>query len=268
MAVSSEPTVTGPSVNAGREPLKVLLVEDDSAIAKLIAVIIEKSGPYSVQHVDTIADAISSLKSAPYDAALLDLELPDSSGIDTVRAICGRYPALPVVVLTSHSDQRLAQQALREGAEDFVTMGTSIAIMIDRALRYSLERKRVASELERQKSLFEAVFRDVPDAMILSTEDREIVLCNPGFERIFDYQAMEVVGRKSKVLYANSADFEEQGRLRYNVRAPETREPYVIEYRREDSTEFPGETVGTVIRDSGGGRHSGFSPSSAISVSV
>ena len=151
-----------------RDPLKILVVEDDNAIAKLITMIIEKSGPYAVERASSIVTAQERLDQGGVDAALLDLELPDSSGIDTVRRICGMHPELPVVVLTSHSESEIAQQALREGAEDFVSKGTSIAIMLDRALRYSLERKRVSRELERQKTLFESVFRDVPDAMVMS----------------------------------------------------------------------------------------------------
>ena len=137
-----------------REPLKVLIIEDDNAIAKLITMIIEKSGPYFVERANSIAKAQDRLEAGGIDAALLDLELPDSSGIDTVRRICSNHPELPVVILTSHSESEIAQQALREGAEDFVSKGTSIAIMLDRALRYSLERKRVSRELERQKTLF------------------------------------------------------------------------------------------------------------------
>ena len=137
---------------ADRERLKVLVIEDDDAIAKLITMIIEKSGPYSVERANSIASADVRLQAGGVDAALLDLELPDSSGIETVRRICGPYPELPVVILTSHDEGGIAQQALREGAEDFVSKGTSIAIMLDRALRYSLERKRVSRELERQKT--------------------------------------------------------------------------------------------------------------------
>lgn len=132
-------------VSGGREPLKILVIEDDNAIAKLITMIIEKSGPYSVERANSIAMAQARLEQGGIDAALLDLELPDSSGIETVRRICSNHPELPVVILTSHSESDIAQQALREGAEDFVSKGTSIAIMLDRALRYSLERKRVSS---------------------------------------------------------------------------------------------------------------------------
>ncbi len=235
-------------VSGGREPLKILVIEDDNAIAKLITMIIEKSGPYFVERANSIAMAQARLEQGGIDAALLDLELPDSSGIETVRRICSNHPELPVVILTSHSESDIAQQALREGAEDFVSKGTSIAIMLDRALRYSLERKRVSRELERQKSLFEAVFRDVPDAMVMSNAHHEIVLCNPGFKNMFGYEPSEVVGGKSEQLLADSASSVTGSRA---DETPQT-EAYTIEYRRKSGETFPGETVHTIMQDIGG----------------
>jgi PAS domain S-box-containing protein len=235
-------------VSGGREPLKILVIEDDNAIAKLITMIIEKNGPYSVERANSIAMAQARLEQGGIDAALLDLELPDSSGIETVRRICSNHPELPVVILTSHSESDIAQQALREGAEDFVSKGTSIAIMLDRALRYSLERKRVSRELERQKSLFEAVFRDVPDAMVMSNAHHEIVLCNPGFKNMFGYEPSEVVGGKSEQLLADAESSAAGSRADETLQT----EAYTIEYRRKSGETFPGETVHTIMQDIGG----------------
>ena len=237
---------------ADRERLKVLVIEDDDAIAKLITMIIEKSGPYIVERVGSIASADKRLQAGGIDAALLDLELPDSSGIETVRHICGPYPELPVVILTSHDESDIAQQALREGAEDFVSKGTSIAIMLDRALRYSLERKRVSRELERQKTLFESVFRDVPDAMVMSNAHREIVLCNPGFNNIFGYDPDDVIGGKTDILYAHNEDYEKVGELREVGLTTDRSEANDIEYKRKNGEVFPGETVRTIMQDIGG----------------
>jgi len=102
-------------VSGGREPLKILVIEDDNAIAKLITMIIEKSGPYSVERANSIAMAQARLEQGGIDAALLDLELPDSSGIETVRRICSNHPELPVVILTSHSESDIAPGSARRG---------------------------------------------------------------------------------------------------------------------------------------------------------
>ena len=114
------------------------------------------------------------------------------------------------------------------------------------------ERKRTEYELERQRTLFEAVFEDVPDAMVLANTKREIVMCNAGFTQIFGYEPADVVGKRADALYESRGEFEKQGRIRFNLNARELLKPYVVNYRRNDGTVFPGETVGTKITDKSG----------------
>jgi diguanylate cyclase (GGDEF)-like protein/PAS domain S-box-containing protein len=114
------------------------------------------------------------------------------------------------------------------------------------------ERKRTEKSLETQKTLFEAVFRDVPDAMVLVDPTRKIIMCNPGLSRIFGYRPEEVLGSGADILYENHEDYERQGRIRFNPKARETLDPYVIDYRRKDGGVFVGETVGAPIRNSTG----------------
>ncbi|MFQ5763381.1 MAG: PAS-domain containing protein, partial [Rhodospirillales bacterium] len=107
------------------------------------------------------------------------------------------------------SDGRWMQIAERKTAD-----GGTVAIFTD-----ITQRKVAEAELERQKTLFEAVFRDVPDAMVLTDSDRNIVMCNPAMTRAFGYEADEVVGKKTDILYASVAEWERQGRIRFNLSA-------------------------------------------------
>jgi PAS domain S-box-containing protein len=114
------------------------------------------------------------------------------------------------------------------------------------------ERKLAEEELERQKTLFEAVFRDVPDAMVLTSAQREIIMCNPAFTQIFGYEPEEAVGRQTTFLYENQADFEKHGRLRFDLGAEEMRKPCVLNYRRKTGEVFPGEIVRTRVTKQSG----------------
>jgi len=114
------------------------------------------------------------------------------------------------------------------------------------------EHKRTAEELERQKKLFEATFRHVPDAMVIANEQREVAYCNPAIERVFGYTPEEVVGRSTRQLYASDEEFERLGRLRFNRHATECFTPDEATFRRKSGELFPVETVGTVIRDEKG----------------
>jgi len=105
---------------------------------------------------------------------------------------------------------------------------------------------------QRQRRLFETVFEETEDALIVADTDRRITDFNPAAERLFGYDATDVVGEKARVLYADTADYEEQGATRFNERAPERDETYVVEYERADGTAFEGETFGTSLNSPAG----------------
>ena len=109
--------------------------------------------------------------------------------------------------------------------------------------------KAAEEEIQRQQTLFEAVFRDVPDAMVLTDPNRQIIMANPAVTRTFGYAAAEVLGKETAVLYESREEFDRQGKIRFNLSAGDSRKPYFVSYRRKNGEVFPGETVGTPIRD-------------------
>ncbi|NHX41775.1 MULTISPECIES: PAS domain S-box protein [Haloarcula] len=113
-------------------------------------------------------------------------------------------------------------------------------------------------ELQRSQQLFESVFHETEDAIIVADTDRRITDFNPAAERLFGYDASEVLGEKSQLLYADPETFERQGDKRFNEQAPQRRDRYVVEYERADGTTFEGETVGTPLKREAGGTFAFF----------
>lgn len=107
-------------------------------------------------------------------------------------------------------------------------------------------------DLQRKRRLFEAVFEDTEDALVVADTDRRITEFNPTAERLFGYDASEVLGEKSRMLYANPEEFEQTGAQRFNEDAPERDDTYVVTYERADGTTFEGETLGTALEGAGG----------------
>ncbi|MEF8872924.1 MAG: PAS domain S-box protein, partial [Haloarculaceae archaeon] len=103
-------------------------------------------------------------------------------------------------------------------------------------------------DLQRKRRLFETVFDETEDALIVADTDRRITDFNPAAERLFGYDASDVIGEKAALLYADPADYEKQGEQRFNVEAPERNETYITEYVRADGTTFEGETLGTSLK--------------------
>src|SRR5262249_10772435 len=96
-------------------------------------------------HVPNLASAEGALRersaNAKIDALLLDLSLPDSEGLATVRRVQGLDSDMPIVVLTGQNDAALGLSALHEGAQDYLIKGETDGRLLDRALRYAIERQ-------------------------------------------------------------------------------------------------------------------------------
>ena len=95
-------------------PIRVLLVEDNQADATLIRRILSESGhdAFHVTQSERLAPALHQLREATYDTILLDLSLPDSTGIATFREVRSSAPHLPVVVLSGLNDEAVAMSAV------------------------------------------------------------------------------------------------------------------------------------------------------------
>lgn len=131
-------------------PLEILLVEDNPGDARLAAEALASSrlGTFALTHAECLEDALELLRQRSFDAILLDLSLPDSSGLDTLKRILGQAPEMPVVVLTMLSDEWLGVQAVNAGAQDYLQKGTCVQEMLARSVRYAVERQRLLHELQ------------------------------------------------------------------------------------------------------------------------
>src|SRR5689334_3114067 len=95
-------------------PITIVLIEDNPGDARLIGEILVEnaSGRFVVRHADRLANGLDLLGESGADVILLDLSLPDSTGLDTFRRTCERAPQVPVVVLTARDDEAVAAEAL------------------------------------------------------------------------------------------------------------------------------------------------------------
>ncbi len=125
------------------KPLRILLVEDNPGDADLIQDMLpanDDSG-FTIKCVTRLADAVDHLRQKDTDLALLDLDLPDSQGIDTVRAARRAAPELPIVVLTGHQDESIGIAAVKVGAQDFLVKGQTHGNQLSRVIRYAVQRQ-------------------------------------------------------------------------------------------------------------------------------
>lgn len=123
--------------------LRVLLVEDNPTDALLVeASFDEMAAPPQLSHVETLFDAKAALREAAFDLVLIDLNLPDGTGLGNFEQLHAVAPDVPMIVLTGLSDQETALKALSCGAADYLIKGATDTPLLERAVRYAIERKR------------------------------------------------------------------------------------------------------------------------------
>jgi signal transduction histidine kinase len=128
--------------------LRILLVEDNPGDARLIPELMRDVAyfPFTLAHAPTLAVALEHLDQADTDAVLLDLDLPDSRGLDTLARIRTLQPAVAIVVLSGNVDRELALRAVYEGAQDYLLKGHIDPEMLVRAIRFAVEHKRLSEQ--------------------------------------------------------------------------------------------------------------------------
>lgn len=122
---------------------RVLLVDDDPAIAKLVAHVVEESGFGTLTRAESGRDGLEALEGI--DIVLLDHQLPDVEGLDLLDAIRARPNPPGVVLITGHGNESLAAAALRRGADDYLAKDASLKALLPQIL----ERMRRNRELRK-----------------------------------------------------------------------------------------------------------------------
>nr|WP_145821706.1 fused response regulator/phosphatase [Micromonospora sagamiensis] len=134
------------------ERLRVLLVEDDEGDAFLVGELLaETNSMIELLVATSLSEARQRVLGV--DCVLLDLGLPDAQGLDGLRQVLDMAGGAAVCVLTGRSDEHLGIVAVAEGAQDYLVKGTVDGVLLTRALRYAVERKRADENARRLREV-------------------------------------------------------------------------------------------------------------------
>lgn len=124
--------------------MKLLLVEDNQADVEFLAASLRRQRGSDVEmvNVQSMAGATERLASEKFDIVLLDLHLPDASGLEGIDAIQAIDKEIPIVVLSGQDDEEFAVNILNKGAQDYLVKWEGQGRTILRSIRYAIERKR------------------------------------------------------------------------------------------------------------------------------
>jgi len=129
--------------------IKILLIEDCHADCCLMEGMLKDSDAvrFELETVSRLSTGLARLAGGKFDVVLLDLGLPDSSGMDTLKKILEHNLEVPIIVLTGQDDDHLGLETIKEGAQDYLSKGQLDKNVLTRSIRYAIERHHLLSEL-------------------------------------------------------------------------------------------------------------------------
>ncbi len=176
---------------------RILLVEDDATQVLLLRESLADVVGEGTTFLEAVRleDALAIVGREHIDVALLDLGLPDSTGMDSLTTLRRRAPELPVVVLTGLADDEMGFAALKAGAQDFLIKGSVEPLVLARSLRYAIERSVIERDLARERRLLRTVLNTIPDLVWLKDPEGKYLNANPMFERLMGAPEAVLLGK-------------------------------------------------------------------------
>ncbi len=142
--------------------IDILLVEDNRTYALLVQEALRDSSLFRLLHAQQLSEALLLLSQATIAVVLLDLGLPDSQGLETLRKLKESAPGIPVIVLTGHNDEQMALDSVQLGAQEYLVKSELQAGNLRRTIRHVIERARTEKalrEAEAERRVLESQLR-------------------------------------------------------------------------------------------------------------
>jgi PAS domain S-box-containing protein len=236
------------------QQIHALVVEDDPDDVLLLKDALSEvsMGRVKLDCVDRLSRALIQLGGQSYDVILLDLNLPDSRGLDTLNTAVRSFPRLPIVVLSGLADDAITVEAVRRGAQDYLVKGEISGPLVMRVLRYAIERKQVEAVLRASEARYRTLVETSPNGITLSDLEGKLLLCNQQAVKLHGYsnpesmQGMDVfkliIPTDRRLAALNTQKTINEGRV---VNAEYT-------LLRRDGSTFPGEISTALVKNNAG----------------
>jgi len=179
----------------------ILLVEDNPGDSKLFQAYLGEilDTICNLTLAETISQAIKHISENSFDIIFTDLNLPDSSGLHTLKTLLQEKPDCPIVVITGLDDRDTGLKAIQLGAEDYISKSELNSFNLEKSIVYSIERIKLTKQLFDSESRYRRMFEYSSIGIYRSTSTGRLIEVNEAFANIFGY-------REPKEVLSNVAD--------------------------------------------------------------
>jgi two-component system sensor histidine kinase UhpB len=182
-------------------PLRIMLIEDDLTFSKLVHFhLISFNDDLSSEHIQqvgSIRDFEEALLFFYPEIILLDLNLPDSNGLDTFLKVKNKCPNSAIIILSGSDEEELSAKIAKYGAQDYLIKSEVSGRYLKKAIDYCLERMRHQQQLEQSEKKFRESFENSPVPMFTAIGNELIIqLTNNAFNNLYEGVLTDFFGQK------------------------------------------------------------------------
>lgn len=226
-------------------PASVLIIDDDRGTCETLGDVLGLKG-YAVETATAGRAALGKFGARPFDAAVVDIMLPDISGLDLLAAIRAASPDTEVIFITGHASLPTALQAINGAAFAYLVKPFEMEHLLA-ILAKALEKQRLTRALRESEERYRSLYEGVPVGLFRTLATDEVVEVNPTFAKMLGYANSEAMrGVNAVSFYVNPED-----RLRWQSRLE--REGVVadfeVQFRRLDGTSIWVRETARAVRD-------------------
>jgi diguanylate cyclase (GGDEF)-like protein/PAS domain S-box-containing protein len=177
--------------------LNILLITKDPVLAEAVraSLVAADGGTFALEWVRQLSEGLGRLSKNGTAAVLLELSLPDSSGIETFDELFRVAPEIPILILGANLDEKLAKEAVARGAQDYLLPDHLDSYSLPRALRNAVERKTVEDALYLEKERALVTLNSIGDAVLCTDISGNISYLNMVAETMTGWGREEAIGK-------------------------------------------------------------------------
>jgi diguanylate cyclase (GGDEF)-like protein/PAS domain S-box-containing protein len=175
---------------------RILILTDNASDTSILKEVLgnARDGPFELECVTQLAAGLKRLCLGGIDAILVDLSLPDSSGIATFDQLFAAAPHTPIMTLSAIEEETLAIEAVQRGAQGYLSKGFFASSLVPQALRNIIQRKAVEEALYKEKTRAGIALNSIGDAVICADMSGNVDYMNIAAENLTGWSREEADG--------------------------------------------------------------------------
>lgn len=193
--------------------MRVLLVDDESALLDLGKLYLEKTRGFSVHTALTGANALRMMQETPFDVIVSDYLMPGMDGISLLKTVRETWPTIPFIIFTGKGREDIVIEAINSGADYYIQKGGEPRpqyMELTHKIRRAVEQRRAESELREAIEILQALLSASPDGIAL-VRNRRLQWINDSMPRLLGYRHHDMIGMHLRDLYETEEVYERTG---------------------------------------------------------